>query len=526
LQPCAAVARYCGAELIDGSGRWQTWTTRLKKAASLPVRGFFYSRQESAMKMHDRAAHAAAAAASPAATRRAAALSAFACALTLSVALGVGRFAFTPLLPLMLQEGRLTINAGSWLASLNYAGYFVGALSCAFLPFDHRKLLRFGLVMTTALTLLMGLTHGFAIWGLLRLIAGIVSAWTFVFASQWGLRRLAELHQPGWGGVIYTGPGLGILVTGLLVSVAGSWGSRVGWLGFGALALMLSALVWKMFAAPPHEANPPPVPAMPREPATASVTVGAGAASRRTHTPVSPGGAEFDAPEPGVRAMLISAPFGGAASSSLSTNAAGVPPASAARTRALKRDAAWLVFLYGLPGFGYIITATFLPVIARAALPGSVWPDRFWPMFGLAIVLGAVSASRTPQHWDNRLLLAISYLMQAAGIVLGVVWPSVPGFAIGSMLIGLPFTAITLFAMREARRIRHNQAAGLMGYATASYGAGQIAGPLIAAPLATATGSFSLALLLAALVLAAGAAMLLMVWRHARNQVVGPRRLP
>jgi hypothetical protein len=44
----------------------------------------------------------------------------------------------------------------------------------------------------------------------------------------------------------------------------------------------------------------------------------------------------------------------------------------------------WLVVLYGMPGFGYIITATFLPVIARHALPGSSWPDLFWPMFGVA----------------------------------------------------------------------------------------------------------------------------------------------
>ena len=106
------------------------------------------------------------------------------------------------------------------------------------------------------------------------------------------------------------------------------------------------------------------------------------------------------------------------------------------------------------PGFGYIITATFLPVIARQALPGSSWPDLFWPVFGAALIVGALIAARLPMHWDNRTLLAGCYVMQALGIALGIVLPTAVGFALGSVLIGLPFTAITLFAMREARRLR------------------------------------------------------------------------
>jgi len=79
------------------------------------------------------------------------------------------------------------------------------------------------------------------------------------------------------------------------------------------------------------------------------------------------------------------------------------------------------------------------------------------------------------------------------------------------VLIGLPFTAITLFAMREARRLHGDAAAGLMGYATAAYGLGQILGPLVAAPIAARTGSFTPALWLAAAVLLAGAAGLAVV---------------
>ncbi|KWO46964.1 MFS transporter [Burkholderia sp. MSMB1459WGS] len=381
---------------------------------------------------------------------------ALACMIGLAVVLGVGRFAFTPLLPLMLADGSIGLKAGGWLASANYAGYFVGAVSCAALRVAPARMVRVGLVATVLLTAAMGAGHWLPAWLVVRFVAGVVSAWTFVFMSQWGLRRLAELSAPEWSGVIYAGPGVGIVVTGLIGSALAGQRAAVGWLGFAVLSAVLSAAIWRTF----------------------------GAASASAHAQAAPPAA---APHP----------------------AAGAPAAPAARaaTRSRRAAAAWLVVLYGAPGFGYIVTATFLPVIARAALPaGSPWPDLFWPMFGAALIVGAISAARLPAHWDNRLLLAAGCATQALGIAAGIVWPNAAGFSIGSALLGLPFTAITLFAMREARRLHGERAAGLMGYATASYGVGQILGPLVAAPLAARFGSFTPALWVAAAALLIGAA--------------------
>jgi predicted MFS family arabinose efflux permease len=387
--------------------------------------------------------------------RRGAWRAALACMVTLAVAMGLGRFAFTPMLPVMLHEGKLDLQEGGLLASLNYLGYFVGALSCAAIRLEAAVIVRGGLVATAALLIGMGLWDNFTAWGVLRTAAGVVSAWTFVFASGWGLRRLAETHAPTLQGVIYTGPGIGIVVTGLLGSMIGRWGSEAGWIGFGLLSMLLIAGVWGIF--------------------------GDGAHSR-------------------------------AAAPAEGTAAAGQGDGATARS-----DARWLIALYGLAGFGYIITATFLPVIARQALPGSSWPDLFWPMFGLAVVPGALIGARAPVQWDNRLLLALAYGLQALGVLLSVAWPSVAGFLLGSLLLGLPFTAITLFAMRDARRLRGNAAAGLIGYATASYGVGQILGPLFAAPLAQRTGSFTLPLLVAAAALAFGALLFVWVWWRSRR---------
>jgi predicted MFS family arabinose efflux permease len=390
-------------------------------------------------------------------SRRGAWRAALACMVTLAVAMGLGRFAFTPMLPIMLHEGKLQLEAGGVLASLNYLGYFLGAVSCAAIGFKAKTMVRGGLAATAVLLIGMGVLHSFTSWGILRTAAGVMSAWVFVFASGWGLRRLAETNSPALAGVIYTGPGIGIAMTGLLGGALGRWGSEAGWIGLGVLAVVLVALIWRVFD-------------------------------------------DGDLP---------------AASGSTAAPAAAAGPVTSASARS---DAIWLVALYGLAGFGYIITATFLPVIARQALPGSSWPDFFWPLFGLAIIPGALIGARAPVHWDNRLLLAVAYALQALGVVLSVAWPTITGFALGSLLLGMPFTAITLFAMRDARRLRGNAAAGLIGYATASYGVGQIIGPLFAAPLAQRTGSFQLPLLVAAAALALGSVLFALVWSRSRRR--------
>jgi len=389
--------------------------------------------------------------------RRGAWRAALACMVTLAVAMGLGRFAFTPMLPIMLHEGKLQLEAGGVLASLNYLGYFLGAVSCAAIGVKAKSMVRGGLAATAVLLIGMGVLHSFTSWGILRTAAGVMSAWVFVFASGWGLRRLAETNSPALAGVIYTGPGIGIAMTGLLGGALGRWGSEAGWIGLGVLAVVLVALIWRIFD-------------------------------------------DGDLP---------------AASGSTAAPPAAAGPAASASARS---DAIWLVALYGLAGFGYIITATFLPVIARQALPGSPWPDFFWPLFGLAIIPGALIGARAPVHWDNRLLLAVAYALQALGVVLSVAWPTITGFALGSLLLGMPFTAITLFAMRDARRLRGNAAAGLIGFATASYGVGQIIGPLFAAPLAQRTGSFQLPLLVAAAALALGSVLFALVWFRSRRR--------
>lgn len=385
---------------------------------------------------------------------------------SLAVAMGIGRFAFTPILPMMLSDGVVDLPAASWLASANYLGYLLGAIFCTLQPWlwarfkglpllAYSSLVRAGLVATGVLTLAMAWPFAPA-WPLLRFAAGVASAVVFVYTSGWCLSHLAKLGVPALGGIIYAGPGAGIVVSGLFASamVAWHWSAATGWLIFGALAFVLTVLVWRILRGDERLAA--------RVPRTAAAGARLGAAaSRHGH---------------GEMALLTLA--------------------------------------YGLAGFGYIITATFLPVIARAALPSSGWLDLFWPIFGLGVMVGALLATRIPAGKDFRLLLAACYFFQALGIAASLLSPSLAGFVIGSLLLGVPFTAITFFAMQEVRRLRPDTAASFMGLLTATYGVGQILGPPLAALLLRHTRSanegFTLSLAIAASALLIGAA--LYVW--------------
>ncbi len=379
----------------------------------------------------------------------------------LAIAMGIGRFAFTPMLPLMLHEHLTDIQHGSWLASLNYAGYFVGALSCMWLRFTPTRIVRFALAATVVLTLAMGLLDSFAAWAVVRALAGVMSAWAMVFSAGWGFRKLGELRMPSLGGVIFAGPGAGIVVTGVLASLNGTlaWPARGGWLLCGVLALVLLGVIWRTFVPDSHD----------RVKHAGATKPSDGASAQMAAHAVKHGSGESVIP---------------------------------------------VTVLYGFAGFGYIITATFLPVIARQALPGSSWPDLFFPLLGLMVIPGAIIGARAPLAWDNRLLLAACYVMQGVGVGIGMVLPNAGGFALGSVLVGLPFTAITVYAVRECRRLRGDNANGLIGLVTASYGIGQIAGPLVAAPLVAATGSFTAALLCASGVLVLGAIGFVWDWRR------------
>ena len=179
--------------------------------------------------------------------------SAWATALTgltaLAIAIGIGRFAFTPLLPLMQDDAGLSMAAGGWLASANYFGYLIGALTAVRLNIRHERMIRIGLALIVVTTLAMGMTNSFSAWIAMRTLAGIASAWVLIFVSAWSLAKLARWVRPGLSGVVFAGVGVGIAVAGGLVLALMRTGvsSPVAWIVCGLFALAASAVIWPIF---------------------------------------------------------------------------------------------------------------------------------------------------------------------------------------------------------------------------------------------------------------------------------------
>ena len=164
----------------------------------------------------------------------------------LAVAMGIGRFAFTPLMPLMLRDGTLSSAAGAEWAAANYAGYLFGALTASRFSNDPRLGLRVALwgvaLSTMAIAWIDGRSATLA-GAVLRAGAGVFSAWALICASSGYLATLARRQAAQQGAWIYTGVGLGIALAGVLAWLGGGQAARALWLELGLLALAGAILV-------------------------------------------------------------------------------------------------------------------------------------------------------------------------------------------------------------------------------------------------------------------------------------------
>lgn len=169
-------------------------------------------------------------------------------AAALAAGMGVGRFVYTPILPLMHTQAGLSSAAGANLATANYVGYLVGALLGIALPALVRSpaVLRGSLIVLTGSLVGMPATHRTTVWIVLRLLVSLSSALIFVVAVSSVLSHLRDhpAHLPGWA---FGGVGAGIALSGLLVLVLRSvadW--RAAWWASAGLAAVFAAVSWNL----------------------------------------------------------------------------------------------------------------------------------------------------------------------------------------------------------------------------------------------------------------------------------------
>jgi predicted MFS family arabinose efflux permease len=176
-----------------------------------------------------------------------------------------------------------------------------------------------------------------------------------------------------------------------------------------------------------------------------------------------------------------------------------------ARGMVWDRESLRLVLCYGAFGFGYIIPATFLPVMAKQAIGDPAVFGWSWPVFGVAAMGSTLGTAILRGFSTNRRLWIASHLVMAFGIALPIVWPGIAPIMLAALFVGGTFMVITMVGMQEARSVAGAGATALMAAMTSAFALGQIAGPISVSLVVGAGGNVSAALVIACVFLVVSA---------------------
>lgn len=185
--------------------------------------------------------------------------------IALMMAMGIGRFALTPQMPHLLSERQIDLTAAGLIAAANYLGYFVGAVDSMFARSHHhiRGRLLGGLWLCVLLTLASFWANGFWSHLLLRFGTGVASAWVLVMITGLSQPLAIAAGRPRLGALVFAGPGLGILLTGLLALASNLLGedSATLWLVYGVVALGMLLVILPFLPKPDRGAPQSSAPA-------------------------------------------------------------------------------------------------------------------------------------------------------------------------------------------------------------------------------------------------------------------------
>ena len=364
---------------------------------------------------------------------------------SLILTMGVARFAYTPLLPLMQHQASLGIAQAGWLAAINYAGYLSGAVLASVISdlVLKDRLYRIGLVVAVASTAMMGMADDFTVWAFSRFIAGLSSAAGLMLGSGLILNWLIRHNHRSELGIHFSGVGLGIAVcaaAALLMREGLDW--REQWFAFTAIGalFLVPALGWL----------PPP--------------------DRSTTT--KSGEVMLDSP-PGNTFMYL------------------------------------LMAAYFCTGLGYVVTATFIVAIVDAlpGLSGSgAW---VFLVLGLAAGPSCILWDFIARRSGEINALVIASALMIFGILLPVLGGGYAGAMAGAMLFGATCMGIVSLVLTMAGRYYPTRPAKMMGKMTVAYGVAQIIGPAITGWMAARLGGYAAGLYLAAGVMVVGTLLFL-----------------
>lgn len=365
---------------------------------------------------------------------------------TLVIAMGIGRFSYTVILPYMQETFAFSRATAGFLATSNYLGYLVGALVAGRLQLADKRIpfLQIALVMSILTTAFMGFTDTIMVWYVLRFISGVMSAFIFVVAASLVLDQLARIGKAHLSGLFYSGVGMGIALSAIIVSpihAIFNWNGT--WIALALFCIILFIFIIIFI-----------------QPVTSS-------AQQKGSTPKA-------SPK--------------------------APPAIWMK---------WLSIAYSLEGLGYIVTGTFIVSIAEESTSFHGDAAFVWFVVGVAAIPSCIVWSKLAQRYGYVRTLLISMLFQGLGIVLPAFATTTITLYISAFIFGATFMGITTVATTLARQISPVNSHQILGYLTAGYALGQMLGPSLAGALANYTNSYQYALFGATAVIVVGALCLI-----------------
>ncbi len=366
---------------------------------------------------------------------------------SLILVLGVARFSYTPLLPLMQQQAGLGIAAAGWLAALNYVGYLSGALLASLISdlVLKDRLYRIGMVLAVLSTAVMGLTDNVIIWALSRFVAGLSSAAGMLFGTGLILNWLIRHNHRSELGIHFSGIGIGIAGCAAAVGLMSHWLDwREQWFAFSAIGclLLIPALRW--------------LPAPDRSPLTKSGQK-----------------MEDNPPSPTFMRLFMAA--------------------------------------YFCAGFGYVVSATFIVAIINQLPGLAGQGNLVFLAIGIGAAPACINWDFIARRTGDLNALILAAVLQIIGILLPVMLGGLFASLFGALLFGGTFIGMVSLVLSMAGRYYPTRPAKMMGKMTLSYGAAQIIGPAFTGWLAVRLGSYAAGLYVAAAVMAVGTALLLLL---------------
>ena len=185
------------------------------------------------------------------------------------------------------------------------------------------------------------------------------------------------------------------------------------------------------------------------------------------------------------------------------------PPAASSRNAGIDRRLIALIVAYGLFGFGYVITATFISTMVRTSPEIRSIEPVIWLVVGLAAVPSVALWTWIGRRWGNDRSFAIACLAEAVGVAMSVLATNALLVVVSAALLGGTFVGITALGLVRARRLSTGDPRRSIAFMTAAFGLGQMIGPTFAGLAYGLGDSFVVPSLVAAaaLLVAAGLVM-------------------